>query len=182
MADSPEGWLSLQHHVTEHHVHTPDGSPSTVSALWIISTVQWECLAFGNSWLRRTGLSGLCLMSSWPLIGHSNECLCSSVSLQEEKYIAIDSNGCQKSFMGWNKSLWNNSLGIVFTPHCYLSQLLEPKSSNWGNVLRSGGGKNNKQTTWLRLPLTVTQPKTHFALSLNVFLKKLTFSKSPWWN
>lgn len=47
------------------------------------------------------------------------------------------------------------ALEIVFTAHCYLSQLLEPRSSKWGNGLRSGGGRNNKQTTWQRRPSTV---------------------------
>ncbi len=43
-------------------VHTPDGSASTLSAQWNILTVQQECLAFVNSWLRqKLGLSGLCL-------------------------------------------------------------------------------------------------------------------------
>lgn len=47
------------------------------------------------------------------------------------------------------------ALEIVFTAHCYLSHLLEPRSSKWGNGLRSGGGRNNKQTTWQRRPSTV---------------------------
>lgn len=45
MADSPEGCLSVQHQVTEHHVHTPDGCPFTVSAFCVISPM---------------GLSGIC--------------------------------------------------------------------------------------------------------------------------
>lgn len=68
---------------TAECVHTPDGSASTVSAQWIVLTVQWESLAFGNSWLRQNDLWAV-FMASGPLIGHSNDCLCSSVSLQEE--------------------------------------------------------------------------------------------------
>lgn len=130
----------------------------------------WRCLALGNSWLRQTGPSGLCVMSLGSLIGHSNECV------PKEKYWAIDSNRCQKSLMKRNKSLWNNSSGnCVYCSLLSLSQLLEPRSSKWGNGLRSGGGRSNKLTTWQR------HPSTHFARGPDVF-KEGTFLTSWEWD
>lgn len=48
-----------------------------VLSLFLLSVLfhRWDCLAFVRSWLRWTALYGLCLMSSGPLIGHSNGCL-----------------------------------------------------------------------------------------------------------
>lgn len=74
------------------------------------------------------------------------------------------------------------ALEIVFTAHCHLSQLLEPRSSKWGNGSRSGGGRNNKRTTWQRRPSTVAEaPATHFALGPDVF-KEGTFLTSWEWD
>lgn len=52
------------------------------------------------------------------------------------KYQAIDSNESQKSSRGGTKVCEKKHFGIVFTAHWYLSQLLEPNSSNLGDGLK----------------------------------------------